>query len=165
MTSGAMYSGVPNTCMSLNWVQSLSIAPSYRFVVTATGDNIMWRCGTSVHMVNVDVRLTDSSQQLPVLWSYIKNATGHSCLTVTCLAVGSQDQTLLSATDCLSWKSLQYVCKWQYVCTAEFWPEACKYHLMRMRSEYIAKMLVNVHQSTEHLHYTGNQGHWIQWWC
>jgi len=29
-----MYSGVPNTCMSLNWVQSLSIAPSYRLVVT-----------------------------------------------------------------------------------------------------------------------------------
>jgi len=36
-----MYSGVPNTCMSLNWVQSLSIAPSYRFVVTTTGDSIM----------------------------------------------------------------------------------------------------------------------------
>jgi len=35
MTSGEMYSGVPNTCLSLNCLQSLSIDPSYNVVVTA----------------------------------------------------------------------------------------------------------------------------------
>jgi len=34
ITSGAIYSGVPNTCMSLNCWQSLSMDPSYMFVVT-----------------------------------------------------------------------------------------------------------------------------------
>jgi len=34
ITSGAMYSGVPNTCLSLNCLQSLSTAPSYKLVVT-----------------------------------------------------------------------------------------------------------------------------------
>lgn len=34
MTSGAMYSGVPYTCLSENCFVSLSIYPSYKFVAT-----------------------------------------------------------------------------------------------------------------------------------
>ena len=41
MTSGAIYSGVPNTCLSLNILQSLSTDPSYKLVVTRRKENMM----------------------------------------------------------------------------------------------------------------------------